>query len=134
MGRIAPQPLQPQHKRAPEDKAPEHLAFVRTMPCIACGTSPCEAAHVRLNDPASGKFQALGQKPGDRWTVPLCARHHREAPDAQHVVGERQFWARLRIDPHGLAMALWDAREDREKAERLCREARRRFYASEATA
>ncbi len=125
MSRIAPQPLTEQHKRAPEDKNPGYLRFIRSLPCIVCGTFPCEAAHVRMNNPETGKFQALGQKPPDSCTVPLCARHHRESAGAQHVVGERQFWQRMRIDPDRLAAALWMAQDDRERAERICREAAR---------
>lgn len=60
-----------------------HLAFIRSLPCCRCGRSPSQAAHVRM-----GTGGGMGMKPDDRYTVPLCADHHRE----QHQVGEKAFW------------------------------------------
>jgi hypothetical protein len=87
---------------------------------------PVEAAHVRANSPEHGKFQALAKKPDDKWTVPLCAKHHREAPDAQHQVGEAVFWRNVNVDPHRLALALFAA-PDLERAEAIVRQASRLF-------
>lgn len=79
---------------------PGYLALIRELPCLKCGMEPCgEAAHVRLNSASFGKRQALGQKPSDSWTVPLCAGCHRDDPDAQHKVGEAIFWDTLGINP-----------------------------------
>lgn len=87
---------------------PEHLAFVRSLPCLICGaTRMVEAAHVRYGDPTYGKAKTgLGQKPADRWSVPLCAAHHRTGPDAQHNSNEREWWERRGIDPLRAAVAL----------------------------
>ena len=47
----------------------QHLAFIRQLPCVACGkAAPSEAAHVR-----TGTDSGVGMKPGDRYAVPLCA-------------------------------------------------------------
>lgn len=64
----------------------EHLAFIRTLPCVKCSALPCEAAHIR-----SGTDGGTGLKPSDCWVVPLCAVHHYE----QHQKGELTFWGNL---------------------------------------
>src|SRR5215813_891921 len=48
-----------------------HLAFVRLLPCVACGkAAPSDAAHVR-----TGTDGGTGMKPGDRYAVPLCSAY-----------------------------------------------------------
>jgi len=78
-----------------------------------------------MNDAERGKVQAVGQRPDDLWTVPLCANHHREGPDAQHRQGERKFWEKARINPLRLAELLAAVSPDVEKGERIARQARR---------
>lgn len=73
--------LFPKHPRI-ED--PAHLAFIRTLPCVKCNTSPCEAAHLRSGGTGGG----MGMKPSDKWTLPLCHDCHA----LQHRVGEVTFW------------------------------------------
>jgi len=47
----------------------KHLAFVRQLPCVACGkAAPSHATHVR-----TGTDGGVGIKPGDHYAVPLCA-------------------------------------------------------------
>lgn len=85
--------------------APKHLAFVRLLPCIACGAAaPSEAAHVRI-----GTDGGSGLRPSDRYALPLCtSRPGREGCHArQHRIGERTFWAKARINPLAAADALW---------------------------
>ena len=85
-----------------------HLALIRQLPCLKCGLDPCgEAAHVRMNSAAFGKRQALGPKPGDEWTVPLCRACHQSDPDAQHRVGELAFWSAIGINPLIVARDLY---------------------------
>ncbi len=46
----------------------------------------------------------MGRKVSDKWTVPLCATHHR----ALHTVGdEEKWWKDLGIDPTVHAKSLW---------------------------
>lgn len=106
-------------------KRARHLRFIRSLPCCICGMVPSEAAHVRLNAAETGKLQALGQKPDDMWSVPLCAAHHREDNEAQHRIGERAFWAKHRIDPLALARLLFEATGTPELGEKISRQARR---------
>jgi hypothetical protein len=87
-----------------------HLAAMRELPCIKCGLEPCgEAAHIRQNSAMHGKRQAMGAKPLDQWTVPLCGSCHREDRDALHKVGEQHFFASLGINPFLLCIRLYVA-------------------------
>jgi hypothetical protein len=77
----------------------DHLKFVTTQPCLACGRSPSDAHHLRFS-----QGRALGRKVSDEFTVPLCRAHHREL----HLRGdERIWWRQLNIDPMLTASALW---------------------------
>src|SRR5260370_2331510 len=76
----------------------QHLAFVRQLPCVACGTAaPSDAAHVR-----TGTDGGVGMKPGHRYAVPLCTACHAK----QHRVGELTFWSALRFHPLHLPFLL----------------------------
>lgn len=92
---------------------PDHLALIRQCPCLKCGLDPAgEAAHVRLNSAAAGKRQAMGRKPNDSWTVPLCRACHVSDPDALHRIGEREFWDRIGIGVIKAAQRLYAATGD----------------------
>jgi hypothetical protein len=94
----------------------QHLAFIRLLPCVACGkAAPSEAAHVR-----TGTDGGVGMKPGDRYAVPLCAACHAR----QHRVGELTFWSALRIDPVNVALRLWTISADVKAGERTVFRAR----------
>ncbi len=78
-----------------------------------------------MASPVHGKRETgKGEKPDDKWTVPLCKLHHEE----QHVYGEEAFWSHPKINPCDLALALWGCTGDEDIAEaiiRLQRERRR---------
>jgi hypothetical protein len=77
----------------------DHLKFVSTQPCLACGRSPSDAHHLKF---AQGR--ALGRKVSDEFTVPLCRAHHREL----HQRGdERIWWQQVNLDPLPVAQRLW---------------------------
>src|SRR6516165_1767858 len=114
----------PKSKRNLRRRA-EHLAFVRQLPCVACGkAAPSEAAHVR-----TGTDGGVGVKPGDRYAVPLCnachAKHHR--------IGELTFWSALRIDPLNVAMRLWTVSGDEKGGARTVFQARQRINLAKAS-
>jgi hypothetical protein len=97
----------------------QHLAFVRQLPCVACGkAAPSEAAHVR-----TGTDGGVGVKPGDRYAVPLCAACHAK----QHQIGELTFWSALRIDPLNVALRLWTVSADVKAGERTVFRARQQI-------
>ena len=78
---------------------PDHLKFVSTQPCLACGRSPSDAHHLKF-----AQQRALGRKVSDEFTVPLCRTHHREL----HQRGdERTWWQQLNVDPMPIAQRLW---------------------------
>lgn len=93
----------PDTKGRKEDRA--HLALVAKLPCIICGSEPCDAAHVRAPSAAHGKKATpLGQKPDDRWSLPLCrAKCHRE----QHAMPEIRFWWDAQISPVKVCIDLY---------------------------
>ena len=98
----------------------KHLAFIRTIPCVICGdNTSVEAAHVRLSDGRIAKKNpGLGQKPDDKFTLPLCGKHHRE----QHSMSEEEFWfVKYRIDPVLVSLAIYSVSGDAEQAERIIR-------------
>jgi hypothetical protein len=85
----------------------DYLNFIREQACCICGNDVAvEAHHPRvgfLNEDGTvvdGTNPGAAQKASDRWALPLCGRHHREA----HAKGDRLFWAELGIDPLALAL------------------------------
>jgi hypothetical protein len=106
-------------RKHPRIENKNHLAFIRMLPCVVCGTRRnIEAAHVRMGNPLYGKPAAgAGEKSSDRFTVPLCAAHH----DEQHAMNEAEFWLALNIDPLRLSLALFDSTGDEERAEAIIR-------------
>lgn len=77
-----------------------HLRFIRSLPCIVCGISPCDAAHISLGNNTKG----MGRKTDDCYTVPLCHKHHME----QHSIPEREWWQKFGFDdPNELALLLY---------------------------
>ena len=78
-----------------------YLDYIRSQPCCLCGGIDADAAHIRVGSINDGKRETgMGEKPSDRWAVPLCRRHHRE----QHSMNEMEFWLSYGIDPFALAM------------------------------
>lgn len=97
-----------------------HLQWIRTLPCVITGERPVDAAHIRYADPIYGKRETgKGEKPDDRWAVPLCRRKH----DEQHSGSERSFWARHGLDPLRIALALHACTGDSDQAAVIIREA-----------
>jgi hypothetical protein len=77
----------------------QHLRYVASQPCLACGRSPSDAHHLRFTQP-----RGLGVKSSDEFTVPLCRIHHRE----NHRTGdERAWWQTRQLDPLPVASRLW---------------------------
>ena len=109
------------NSRQPRQHNEKHLDFVRSLPCCIClDNTSTEAAHVRLASLRAGKRQVgKGERPDDKWTVPLCGAHHR----MQHEIGEAPFWKSVSRDPIFCALALWAATGNHELGEQIVREA-----------
>jgi hypothetical protein len=114
-----PRTLAPSKAKPNLRRQMQHLAFVRQLPCVACGkAAPSEAAHVR-----TGTDIGVGIKPGDRYAVPLCSACHVR----QHRIGELSFWSALRIDPVNVALRLWTVSSDIVAGERTVFRARQQI-------
>jgi hypothetical protein len=96
-------------QREPRERDEAHLRFVREQPCcLGFCQRQAEAAHLRMSNPAIGKEAAgKGEKPHDKFTVPLCPYHHRTGVDSQHNSNERAWWEMRGIDPWTVAASLW---------------------------
>jgi DNA recombination protein Rad52 len=79
---------------------PAHLRYVASQPCAVCGRGRSQAHHITFAQP-----RALGRKVSDEFTVPLCAKHHRELHDSG---SEKDWWNKVDIDPGHIARDLWE--------------------------
>lgn len=125
----------PSTKKRPRESSDGHLKFIRGLPCVVCSThANVEAAHIRMASPVHGKRETgSGEKPGDKWSLPLCADHHTRLPESQHAIGEEQFYSRLGINPCDLALALWACTGDEDVGETIIRLQRERGKQKVAT-
>ncbi len=75
----------PKKRKGPPRKGPErsepYKAWIRTLPCLACGIEgQSEAAH-------TGTDGGMRMKASDFSCVPLCPNCHTQNPDAYHTAG-----------------------------------------------
>jgi hypothetical protein len=88
-------------RRGP-DRNPHYLAWIRTLPCVVCGTSSAvEAAHTNALGP-----RGMGQKTSDFSAIPLCSGHHQLDTDSYHRLGEERFAREHCIDLPEIVTAL----------------------------
>jgi hypothetical protein len=85
------------NQRTPRVREPLYLAFLRRKPCLACGKTPSDAAHIRFVPGGSGwRHVGMMEKPDDFRAVPLCRKDH----TIQHSMSEEKYWRGiLRLDP-----------------------------------
>lgn len=109
--------------RRPRAHIEAYLEFVRQRPCLVTGAHGVEAAHIRFAELRYGKrHTGLGEKPDDRWVVPLAPRMHRE----QHSMNELRWWQSKRINPCFVAALLFShfVLVDEDAADAVCIAAR----------
>lgn len=84
-------------QRQPRVRDNAYLAFLRRQSCLRCGSTPCDAAHIRWAPPGSGwSYTGKAEKPDDARAVPLCRADH----ELQHSMSEARFWTEvLERDP-----------------------------------
>lgn len=96
-------------QRRPRISDKAYLKWLRTQRC-ACGCfqgPPCDAAHVRAS---SWKYEkpitGVGQKPDDRWALPLRHSCHMR----QHDYGNEQQWWAMHgvVDVFGLCIRYYE--------------------------
>lgn len=68
----------------------KYRAWIRTLPCLACGQQPSEAAH-------TGTDGGMRQKPSDFTCVPLCSTCHTQGEWAYHRIGRKAFEEAYRV-------------------------------------
>lgn len=80
---------------------PRYLAWIRTLPCSACGVAgQSQAAHTGLDG-------GMGMKASDSSCIPLCADCHTMGPKAYHRLGKRAFEKHWGIRCATVAKRLW---------------------------
>ncbi len=113
-------------QRQPREKDAAYLDLVRALPCLRCGRSPVQAAHVRMS--ANGEPPVgMGTKPSDSRVLPVCQGCHLDVNDSIHRAGEEAFYGELGIDPLVLAKTLYAAKPDVGAMRLVIHKARRRF-------
>ncbi len=110
-------------QRSPRQKKPNHLAFIRCLPCIACHSRQnIQAAHIRMASLLHGKRSTgVGEKSSDQWTLPLCASCHAD----QHSGSESAFWRGHGINPFDMAACIYLHSGDEDAAGMVIKMARR---------
>ena len=94
---IGPRPGPPRKGPARDE---DYKAWIRTLPCCACGAQGCsEAAH-------TGDDGGMSMKASDYSCVPLCSFCHTQAPHAYHRIGKRRFEALHVVCFSGIAAEL----------------------------
>lgn len=101
-------------RRRPREEDGQHLKFIASLPCVSCGINECsDAAHLRAGNRLYGKpITGMGEKPSDRWTLPLCRMCHAK----QHGMNEISFWEAREINPWALCQTLHDLTGEHEEA------------------
>ena len=96
--------IQKPPQKASESRGPardwKYRAWVRSLPCAACGIEPAgEAAH-------TGKDGGMRQKASDFSCIPLCRDCHTIGPHAYHSIGRKEFELRHNLDIGRLVLRL----------------------------
>jgi len=109
----------PQKAKQPDPKRnAAHLTFIRSLPCLGCGSSNRSQAHHLLGlDLGKG----MGLRVADRFTVPLCNACHSTLHDLNHAL-----LADIGIDERAVANSLWKITGDFEAGQSVIWKAQNR--------
>lgn len=114
ISRTVPRP----EPRKREGDSRQHVAFVKSLPCLVCGRHGVDHHHLKVA--VDNQPKGMGRKHVDRWAIPACRRLHRylEAGDdeARLIV--------LGISGREIAAALWRETGNTDAAERILFRAR----------
>ncbi len=112
--KVPKQPKRLELGRRARVKVSKHLDDIRTLPCLLTGLEgSTHAAHLRYGDTRYDKRETgMGERPDDRWAVPLCQDLHTMLPGAQHNHSERAWWKYFDVDPVRVAHLLWSYRSN----------------------
>ena len=70
-------------------RSKKHLIYIRELPCIISGYTPCDPAHLSFG------IGGMGLKSPDTFVVPLKHELHQ----LQHGMGEISFWKKFDVNP-----------------------------------
>lgn len=111
----------PHDKKQRRIEDPAHLAFIRKLPSVVSGKTPCEACHIRAGNPLYRKKRTgLQQKPDDAWALPLTADEHKH----QHSENEKEWWRAQGVSPFEIALRLYEVSGDIERGIAIIKAAR----------
>jgi len=108
--------MSPLGPKQPRLQDPDYLRWLRRQKC-ACGchlAPPCDAAHLRASSPEYNKpGPGIGQKPDDRWALPLKHQHHMD----QHRFGNEVAWWKAHgvADPFALCLEYYRRYQERDR-------------------
>jgi hypothetical protein len=95
-------------QKKPRERDSRYLGFVAKMPSVISGRSPVHVAHVRYGDIERDKRSTgMGEKPSDKWTLPLTPEEHMFGVRSQHANNEKEWWAQHGIDPIAVCIELY---------------------------
>ncbi len=124
MGSLAPSRSGPLF-RTPRQEDRQHLAFIRTLPCVHTGRFGVEACHLRSSClPLNKRHTGMREKPDDRFVLPMVPQLHVR----QHSMNEVRFWSAMGWQWQQvvqLALDLYENTGDEETCQTLIARARR---------
>jgi hypothetical protein len=77
----------------------KYKAWIRSLPCAVCGSTPSEAAH-------TGSDGGTSLKASDYSCIPLCRDHHTQSADSYHRLGRDEFERRHDVNVKDLVRRL----------------------------
>jgi hypothetical protein len=105
-------------QRQPRVRDSKYLSFVAKMPSVISARKPVHVAHVRYGDPERGKpSTGMGEKPSDKWTLPLTPEEHMVGVRSQHANNEKEWWKSHGVDPIAVCEALYEVYQRYTKGE-----------------
>ena len=111
--------LDPSEKSQKRILDQSHIDFIKKLPSLISGRTPCDPCHIRTGSPSYRKKRTGGgQRPDDCWTLPLTRAEH----DAQHDMNEMAFWRSHGIeDPFAIALELYQVSGDLTAGKKIIR-------------
>lgn len=94
-------------ERPREGMSRAHYLWVGRLPCVVCGKFVDVDAH-HLQRGLDPKERGTSRRAADRWCIPLCRKHHREA----EAGGDDEAWLITKNIPgRDVASELWARRK-----------------------
>ena len=70
-------------------RSQKYINWVKTLPCVVCGKSPCDPHHPKIKSFCGGTTKC-----SDVYVIPVCHEHHVEG----HSIDWQSFEAKHNID------------------------------------